>query len=405
MNIDSFSGRPRSRTVLVKELRETFRDWRVVLSVFISPLLVTPLLLAVMGFFVGQKATQDQAEVLKVALVEEVSLPGLRAQIESDETLDFAVLDSAVGIETLVLDRSYRAALVVPTGAVEDLAENRLIELPAYFDVSNEKSQTAHGRLRRAVQRFNSETVNHRLVEQDLPEAFIEPTRMKNHNLASETATGGFILGIILPYVVILTASFGGMTSAFDLIAGEKEKGTLETLLVSPASRREIIVGKLGAVCVVSALAGLCAITGMVVALEVGVRTVADLLPTGIAISYSSIAAMLLVIIPLTLTTSALLLVISAFARNPKEAQAYVFPFMIVVIVPAMLSFVLPAEGGLLISLIPILNTAMVMKQVLSDMIRPDFIALATISSLIYAAAALRLVVALFEREKILFRI
>lgn len=399
------SNQSRSRTVLVKELRETFRDWRVVLSVFISPLLVTPLLLAVMGFFVGQKATQDQVEVLEIALVEESSLPGLREQIESDETLDIASLESADGIEALVLDRSYRAALVVPVTAVEDLAANRLVELQAYFDVSNEKSQTAHGRLRRAVRQFNRETVDHRLAERELPEAFVEPSRVKDHNLASETATGGFILGIILPYVVILTASFGGMTSAFDLIAGEKEKGTLETLLVSPASRREIIIGKLGAVCVVSALAGLCAITGMVVALELGVRTVADLLPTNIAISYSSIAAMLLVIIPLTLTTSALLLVISAFARNPKEAQAYVFPFMIVVIVPAMLSFVLPAEGGLLISLIPILNTAMVMKQVLSDMIRPDFIALATLSSLVYAAVALRLVVALFEREKILFRI
>lgn len=399
------TNKSRSRTVLVKELRETFRDWRVVLSVFISPLLVTPLLLAVMGFFVGQKATQDKVEVLKVALVEQASLPELRTQIESDETLDLEVLDSADGIEGLVLDRTYRAALVVPTGADGDLAENRLVELQAYFDVSNEKSQTAHGRLRRSVRQFNSQTIQHRLVARELPEAFVEPTRVKDHNLASETATGGFILGIILPYVVILTASFGGMTSAFDLIAGEKEKGTLETLLVSPASRREIIVGKLGAVCVVSALAGLCAITGMVVALELGVRTVADLLPVGIAISYTSIAAMLLVIIPLTLTTSALLLVISAFARNPKEAQAYVFPFMIVVIVPAMLSFVLPSEGGLLISLIPILNTAMVMKQVLSDMIRPDFIALATISSLVYAAAALRLVVALFEREKILFRI
>ncbi len=399
------SSQSRSLTVLIKELRETFRDWRVILSVFISPLLVTPLLLAVMGFFVGQKTVNDQTEVLKVALVEESSMPALRQQIEADGTLALTVLESTQGIEASVLDRTIRAALVVPSGAAEALALNQRVELQAYFDVSNEKSNTAHGRLQRAVRQFDAETISQRLEDRDLPEAFVEPTWIENHNLASETATGGFILGIILPYVVILTASFGGMTSAFDLIAGEKEKGTLETLLVSPASRREIIVGKLGAVCLISALAGLCAIAGMVAALELGTRTMGDLLPTEIAISYSSIAAMLLVIIPLTLTTSALLLVISAFARNPKEAQAYVFPFMIVVIVPAMLSFILPAEGGWQLSLVPILNTAMVMKQVLSGMIRPDFIAIATISSLLYAAAALRLVVSLFEREKILFRI
>ena len=399
------AGTSRARIVFLKELRETFRDRRVLLSVIVSPLLVTPLLLAVMGFFVGQKTTQDLTEVLEVALVDAGGVSGLLRQVETDPTLAPTRLSSVAEAEAAVRDRSIRAALIVPETAMADFETGGTARLEIVYDASNEKSSTARGRLHQAVHQFQKAVMETRLADRGLPGEFLEPARVTDRNLATEKATGGFILGIILPYVVILTASFGGLTSALDLIAGEKEKGTLETLLVSPASRQEIIIGKLGAVCAISVVAGLCSIAGLIATIEIGVRLTADLIPVGIAISYASVAAMLLAIIPLTLTTSALLLVSSAIARNPKEAQAYVFPFMIVIIVPAMLSFILPAESGRMLSLVPILNTAMVMKQVLTGLLRPDFIALATISSLLYAGLALRLVVALFQKESILFRI
>ena len=400
-------GRSRSRAgiVLGKELRETFRDRRVLLAVVVSPLLVTPFIMALMFFFFGQKIINEGKEVLTIAVVDGSGLPGLRASVETDETLVLTDLDSRDEAEQAVRERVIRAALILPESAAEDLAADTTIDLTLVFDGSNEKSKTARGRLRQAVNRFNKDTLNVRLEQRSIDPEMLEPTRIQGTNLASEAAKSGFFLGIMLPYIVILAASFGGMTSAFDLIAGEKEKGTLETLLVSPASRREIILGKLGTVCIVSAIAGLCSIVGLIATLEFGGRAAGDFLPVGITISYASIGAMVLAIIPLTLTTSALLLVISAFARNPKEAQAYVFPFMIVIIVPAMMSFVLPAESGLYLSLVPILNTVMVMKQVLTGLIRPDFILLATVTSLVYAGLALRLVVSLFEREKILFRI
>jgi sodium transport system permease protein len=397
----------RSRTGIVfgKELRETLRDRRVLLAVVVSPLLVTPFIMALMFFFFGQKIINEEKELLDVALVEGSSLPVLRQLVEADETLVVSVLDTQTDAETAIQNRSIRSALILPESAAEDLEAAGTVDLTLIFDSSNEKSATAQRRFRQAINQFSEDTVQVRLKQRDIDPELLDPIRVNGTDLASETAKSGFFLGIILPYIVILTASFGGMTSAFDLIAGEKEKGTLETLLVSPASRREIIVGKLGTVCVVSVIAGLCSIAGLIATLEFGGRVAGDFLPNGISISYSSIGAMLLAIIPLTLTTSALLLVISAFARNPKEAQAYVFPFMIVIIVPAMLSFVLPAESGLALSLVPILNTAMVMKQVLTGLIRLDFILLATTSSFIYAGIALRLVVSLFERESILFRI
>jgi len=398
-------SRSRAGIVFGKELRETFRDRRVLLAVVVSPLLVTPFIMALMFFFFGQKIINEEQELLEVALVEGSSMPVLRQSVEADETLIVSVLGSQEAAEAAIENRSIRAALILPGSAASDLNAASTIDLTLVFDSSNEKSTTAQRRLRQAINRFDEDTVQIRLKQRDIDPELLHPIRITGADLASDTAKSGFFLGIILPYIVILSASFGGMTSAFDLIAGEKEKGTLETLLVSPASRREIILGKLGTVCVVSVIAGLCSITGLIATLEFGGRIAGDFLPNGISISYSSIGAMLLAIIPLALTTSALLLVISAFARNPKEAQAYVFPFMIVIIVPAMLSFVLPAESGLGLSLVPILNTAMVMKQVLTGLVRPDFILLATTSSFIYAGISLRLVVSLFERESILFRI
>jgi sodium transport system permease protein len=113
---------------------------------------------------------------------------------------------------------------------------------------------------------------------------------------------------------------------------------------------------------------------------------------------------MLLLVVPLALMTSALLLVVSTFARNQKEAQAYVFPFMILVMLPAILSSVLGPENALGLAFVPILNTALAMKQVLAGSTNLLFLVSAIASSALYAALAMRLSVRMFERENILFR-
>jgi sodium transport system permease protein len=387
-----------------KEMRETLRDKRVLFGVFISPLVITPLLFFVMGYFFSQKAVQDKAETLTVAVVKSPESKPFLDALGGDATLKIVEVANIETARTGIQQRTYRAALAVPDTAKTQLERGETVKLEAYFDPSNEKSSTALKRIQETLKIFNQKTLTDRLVKRGISETLLKPTEVESKSVASEKSVGGLILSTILPYVIVLTGAFGGMTSAFDLGAGEKERGTMETLLVSPASRTEIILGKLLTIETVSVLSALFSIIGIIATFSAGLAYFGEATRGKIAISYGSVGIMALMVIPLTLLTSSLLLVVSAFARNQKEAQAYVLPFMIVVILPAMMSFALGAESPRGLSLVPILNCALVIKQVMTNATDFVFLALSLGSSTLYAGAALVLCVALFNREEIIFR-
>ncbi len=389
--------------VYAKEMRETLRDKRVLFGVFISPLLLTPLLLVVIGYFANRKAAEDKAEVLVVALAGAPA--ALREVIERDPSLAVALADEGGSPpDALVQQRLARVALIAPPGSEGILAANGTLPLELVFDPSNEKSISAMRRVQDALDEFNRVTTSERLKRLNLDTALITPTTLNKRSVASDKNIGGLILGALLPYLIVLTAAFGGMTSAFDLGAGEKERGTMETLLVSPATRTEIILGKTLAITTVSFASALFTILGLVGSFAIGLSYFAQLTQGKIAISYLAVAVMTLITLPLTLLTSSLLMILSSFARNQKEAQSYSLPFVMAVILPAMLSLFIGDENPLGMSVIPLLNCALAIKQSLAGSLTASFFALTFVSSVAYAAIAIAAGTALFNREEILFR-
>lgn len=395
----------RARTVFLKEIRETLRDKRVILSVFVGPVLVFPLVIAAVGFFAAKKAVTEQAEMLEVAIVKAEGVPLMTEALAEMETLTVRELASRDEAERAVTEGGVSAALVIDENAMEALnaGENTTAEI--LFNNSNDRSRNARGRLWDVLNKFKEKEVARRLAANGLAKEILNPMEGTQVDLASKEDTGGFVLGLILPYIVIIMASTGGMTTAFDICAGEKERGTMETLLVSPASRHEIVLGKLWAVSAVSIAAAFFAVCGIVVTVQGGIVVAGEFAPEiGVSISFVAVAAMLVVIVPLSLMTSSVLLVVSAFARNQKEAQAYIFPFMVLIMLPAMITNFISQDPSFGYSMIPILNTALVMKQVLVGTFDLAFLTTAIASSALYAALTMRVATAMFEKESVLFR-
>ncbi|MFQ3583160.1 MAG: ABC transporter permease [Chloracidobacterium sp.] len=388
--------------VYEKEMRETLRDKRVLFGVFISPLLITPLLLVVIGYFANRKAAEDKAEVLTIAIVDGPA--ALREAIARDASLSVITVQDTSQADALVQQRTARAAIIAPADSEQTLVANGTLALELVFDPSNEKSISAMRRIQDVIDEFNRTTTNERLKRLNLDAALITPTTLAKRSVASDKSVGGLILGALLPYLIVMTAAFGGMTSAFDLGAGEKERGTMETLLVSPATRTEIILGKTLTITTVSFASAVFTIIGLVGSFVIGLSYFAQLTQGKIAISYTAVAVMTLVTLPLTLFTSSLLMILSSFARNQKEAQSYSLPFVMVVILPAMLSLFVGDENPLGMSLIPLLNCALAIKQSLAGSLTVGFFSLTFLSSAIYAAIAVAVGTALFNREEILFR-
>ncbi len=395
-------SRQRIGCVYAKEMRETLRDKRVLFGVFISPLILAPLLLVVIGYFAGRKAAEEQAEVLTIAVV---GVPtALRVALERGGLSALLIDGTPHQAEMLVQQRVARAALLAAPDGERLLDADGTLPLELIFDPSNEKSLAAMRRVQDALDEFNRVTTGERLKRLNLDTSLITPTKLSKRSVASDKNIGGLILGALLPYLIVLTAAFGGMTSAFDLGAGEKERGTMETLLVSPATRTEIVLGKTLAIATVSFASALFTILGLVGSFAIGLSYFAQLTQGKIAISYMAVAVMTLVTLPLTLLTSSLLMILSSFARNQKEAQSYSLPFVMVVILPAMLSLFVGDENPLGMSLIPLLNCALAIKQALAGSLTVGFLALTFLSSAVYAALAMVVCTALFNREEILFR-
>ena len=399
--------RPQSRPVwrriwfiYEKEMRETLRDKRVLFSVFISPLLITPLLLVVIGYFANRKAAEKRAEVLTIAVVGAPAM--LQEALARTPSISLLLVEAAQEADALIAQRKARAALIAPPEAEQALANNQTLALELVFDPSNEKSIAAMRRVQDALEEFNRATTGERQKRLNLDTSLVTPTTLTKRSVASDKNIGGLIP--LLPYLIVMMAAFGGMTSAFDLGAGEKERGTMETLLVSPATRTEIILGKTLTIVTVSFASALFNIIGLIGSFAIGLSYFAQLTQGKIAISYTAVAVMTLVTLPLTLLTSSLLMILSAFARNQKEAQSYSLPFVMVVILPAVLSLFVGDESPLGMSLIPLLNCALAIKQALSGSLTVGFFALTFLSSALYAILAMAVCTALFNREEILFR-
>jgi sodium transport system permease protein len=214
----------------------------------------------------------------------------------------------------------------------------------------------------------------------------------------------------MLPYLVILMCLTGAMYPAMDLTAGEKERGTMETILTSRVSRTHLVLGKFLLVLTASIATALLAVTSMGVSSVAAARMFATTLPAGakaqfkLSINPSALAAVFMLIVPVAVLFSATLLAVSLFAKSYKEAQSYISPLMIVVIVPAVASLMPGVELNARLALVPILNVSLVSKEIFTGTYHWNFIAAAFLSSCLYAAVALVAAVQLFQREDVLFR-
>lgn len=391
------------RVVLRKELCETFRDRRTVFSVIISPLLITPLLLSMVGMLVTRQARAEQHEVLTVGLVGGEQAPTLRRLLSNSRGLRFEAV-SAADAHRRVRTHDLRAALQVPRNADSLLAGHRRVPLKVLVDPGNEASQRTAQRVHAFFEERSKRVVAQRLSEKGLSSELVSPFDVRDTRISGGGSVAGLMLAMFLPYVLVLSSILGGVYAANDLVAGEKERGTLEALLVSPASRRDLVMGKFLTVAIVSLVSSLLSVVGLVLPFWLQPPGMSWLARTELTLTPLALAAMLLVQFPIAILGAGLLLTVSTYARNQKEAQSYLSPVMLIVTVVAMLSLILKAEAPLPLALAPILNAALALKQALNGSLDPTFALLAVGASIVYASLAMAFATRLFQQESVLLK-
>ena len=395
------------KTIYFKELRDTLRDRRTLISMIVVPTLFMPGLIFGMGKAATVIVSKAREEIPRVMLVGGADSPGIRAQLE--QTGKFRIEPATSDWRTLISDKKVRAAVEIPPGFEGALKSGSAPKVTLYEYQGELKSGIALEQLRNFFTGFRERTTAKLLGDRGLPASIAKPFEIAQVNVAPPEKVGGNLLGGIIPYFIIILCLIGAMYPAMDLTAGEKERGTMEMLLCSPAARTDIVVGKFLMVitgslfAVLSSLASLAAtvlLLGLSVAKGGALSHAADL-PS---IAPLGILGVLAMVVPVAVLFSAALFALSLFAKSVKEAQSYITPIMFVVIIPIVIGILPGIELNLRLSLVPILNISLVCKEMLSGVWHWGYIAVIFGSTAVYAAAALALCVRMFRSEEVLFR-
>jgi sodium transport system permease protein len=391
-----------------KEMTDSLRDRRTLMSMIVVPVIVIPLLMFGMGALSVKFVTKARQEAARVVLLGAERSPGLAEKLRSVKRFDF--VDPPADLRRAIADREIRAAVEIPEGFDESVTAGAAPEVVVLYHEGEVKSEAAVGDVRKVTEEYRQGLVAERLEAEGLDTAVLTPFSLRPENVASKEQVTGRSLGGIVPYIIILMCLTGAMYPAIDLTAGEKERGTIETILVSSISRFDLVLGKFLTVLTASVATAVLSLASLAVTAMVIMPKLAEGNPTGeqltqlISVSPLGLLGMIVLLIPLTVLFSSALLAIALFAKSFKEAQSYLQPLMIAVIVPAVMAMIPGFELDRVLALIPVVGTSLAGKELLAGNFQWDLLAIIFASTSLYALVALVFAVGQFNREEVLFR-
>lgn len=400
------------KTIFLKELKDTLRDRRTMFLAFLMPILMMPVIM--IGILKLQmSAISDIQGERQIVVVEGLDqLPtDLRSQLENDTTVTVKSSTEFSGkdLKQEVIAGRIPAYVLVPERFGQSLDLESQTDIEVYYEGTEERSSAAYSKVKELLTSYREGVVTARVQKRNLPEDLLEPYKIVNVNLAPPAKQSGKFFGMLIPYFIVLTCFLGAMSPATDLGAGEKERGTIETLLVAPATRGEFVIGKYLVVLLTSITAGILTLSSMAVSFKYFANSKEMMMMKSmmnIQVGFDSVALILLVVVPLAGIFAAITLAVSIFAKSAKEAQGYLGMLNFLLVFPAFVSMIPGMKISPQTALIPVVNTSLIIKSVLSepDSINWGLVMLAFFATFAFAAACLVFCKKWFEREEVLFR-
>jgi len=382
--------------VFRKEIRETMRDRRTLLVMVVVPVLLYPALLIVSEqlLLFGQRSLE--ADPSLVGVVGDAP-PALLELLEARESLE--VVDVVEDAESEI--RSDRVDAVVVLGPPSGADGTRDVTL--VFDAASDRSQRARTQLDDAVGAWRDSLIVLRLADRGLPATFTLPLSVADSSIARPDEVGGYALGRILPLLLVVITLLGAFYPAIDLAAGEKERGTLEGLLTTPAPSGAIVAGKFLTVALIGIVAAALNLGSMLLTFQTGLLQLAGTLGFEISLSPSSAVLIFLTLVPLSALFGSVFLGISVRSSSFKEAQNSLTPLYMLVIVPAMLPLFPGIEFGPLLALTPVAGVSFLFRDLMTGDAGWLLGALVLASTVLYAVLGLSFAAKAFGSERVLF--
>lgn len=394
--------------VYMKELRALLRDRKTLIFTILIPIFAMPL----MGFGFAKVASimtaKANTQEIKYAVFGAQNAPAVAALFASEPSFREVKLAGPEEIKAAIADERIKLALSLPERFDETIGSSQQAAIGLHFN-SADAGDITRKRVGAVIEKYNAGLRDKALTSFKLSppqlEFVLNPVKLDEHSTANQRARMGALIGGFLPYILLFVCLMAAMYPAIDIGAGEKEAGTLETLLLAPVARTELVTGKF----MVLFTFGLAAALLMVASLGVVLRFfVAKLGPALAAVVQSlgaaDLALVALMLVPTAAIFAAVLLAMSIYAKSYKDAAGMMQPMIIVAILPILLAMVPGVELTWMWASVPLTNVALAMKEIVKGTMDYQKFVMILFSSSVIAGALLMWCRSWFNREEVLFR-
>ena len=397
------------QVLLVKEIKHLFRDTKTIVQTVVVPTFITPLLIGAIFWYVGSIATEETKKTYEISVYSSADSLLIDNLNDSDRLAITKEGSLEAVIEAVTFDKS-EIGLVFDDSFVDDLTSNNSAQLTIYSKDIDTFSQ-AKSIVSNIVDDYEESIRNNRLELLNLDENYVNPITINEEDLTTEEESAGSIFGALLALFFVMYVISGSMYPAIDLGAGEKERGTMETLISTNISSVDIIIGKMLSVTSSAILTATFSMLGFAIPILVIFLFYADSVNEYLFGLLSAIVnpvaliGVFVLIIPLSVFMGAFLLAISVYAKTPKEAGLLLGNVLIVFIIPCYVPLINPGlELDFVGALIPCYNLALITNNLIAGTVDWFLYSVALISTIVYCIVAIYITYIMFDDENVIFR-
>jgi sodium transport system permease protein len=358
-------------TIFKKELIETLRDKRTLIVMMVIPALLFPLIFKLTSSMTSNLMEEAASKTLTVGYVGEGGdlLESIQKQGKGEGKYIWKHYSDTTKIRAAIQKDSLQLGLFFAADFKDAVNQNKSAVVKIIYDATDMGYKE---RLEQKIQLYNEKKTQERLDSLKIDRQIFNVLDIQEMNVASSQEMIGKMAGGMLPYIFIIFGFIGCMYPAIDLFTGEKERGTVETLLTTPVARWKILAGKMGVVVLSGLLAAAFSIGGLYFSAQslpsTGKMTELTVVLDSL-FSAKTLISMFLLVLPLTIFFAGLMIPITVYAKSFKEAQSIITPLNIAVLLPAMIGMYPGIEYNLSTAFIPVINVVLATKEVIAGTI------------------------------------
>lgn len=394
------------KEIFKKEILDIVRDRKSIFMMIVVPILLYPIIMVLLMGIMNSSINKMTSETITLGLS---SAPNAEfVEIVDSENAIREKEDTLGNIEIKTNIKDYKSEL--EKGEIDAYIDNSIkdndykVIINSASDESGIKSDAIFDVMNKYKRKMSEREIEkHGLDSHQI----LEPIKYEKVDITNSAKKAGMLLGQVIPFILIIGVLFGSIYPAIDVMAGEKERGTLETLFSLPISNMELVIGKYMAVSASAILTSLLNIISMSCTLGYFMKAESIYNPSMMHINYSVLGGDVLItvvsVILFAQVVSALAMCVCSFAKTFKEAQNYITPLMLIIMVPAYISMIPNISLSRITATIPVVNISLLIKSVISLRANMKMVSLVLIVNLIFVLISLVLLSKIFNSEDILF--